>query len=314
MKQTAHKLQGLHLACAAMIAVAWAVAIVGIFVNAKNGQRLSLDTSSGNLNWYILLFLSLAPVTATSVAGMFGRSGSWGAGTAIFVMAVLLVGFNIWLAGEYLGDQMLGRVKQSHNQELSNKEMVNRTNDELIRSRRDAEQSLWRSHAAAKDPVEKKRLEEQLERLRNTPLSLVAPMDAPSVGARASWLSDRWGWSQDTIAGITPSAIPIAMAAVEVVFSLIGFAKWPRPITPELRGIPTKLARARAKTDLIKMQGQGIHFCVTEYASRWDAPRGTASRWIDEFQTEGITRKVLKGGRKVCVDPAAMKGRLKVVS
>ncbi len=303
MSQQPIKLQGLHLACAAMIAVAWAVAIVGIFVNAKNGQRLSLDASSGNLNWYILLFLSLAPVTATSVAGMFGRSGAWGACSAIFLMAILLVGFNIWLAGEYLGDQMLGRVKQSHNQQISNKEMVDRTNDEMIRSRREAEQSLWRSHAATKDPTEKKRLEEQAERLRNAPLALIAPMDAPAVGARASWLSDRWGWSQDTIAGITPSAIPIAMAAVEVVFSLIGFAKWPRQNS---RGFPEtfgKLTREEAKSHLLKMQKQGRELSNSEYAEKWGVPPGTASRWTSEFAQEGLTRRVQRGRRKVAVAP-----------
>ncbi len=296
----------MHFGCVAMIAIAWGVAGVGIFINAKNGQRLSIDVEGSNLNWWVLFAVSIAPVAAMSWGGLMSRAGKPVVAGAWFGLAVLFVCFNVWMAGEYLGDQMLGRAEQARDQKSSNEKIANMTNEEILRSKRETEDKLLRALTATKDPIEKKRLEEQLKEVQQRPLAFIAPMDGgPSVGARASWLSKVVGWSKETVEGITPNVVPIVMAAVELFFSFAGFSQWPKPRNDnsgEFTTIQRKFTKIEAGQDAVARATAGQPIQSGVEASRlWNVSEATACNWLRDFRKTGLIRRERNGTKLAIV-------------
>jgi hypothetical protein len=297
---------GMRVPCAAMVGIAWTVAGVGVFINAKNGQRLSIDVDGSNLNWWLILAISVAPVAAMSWSGLMSRNGRRAASVGWFFLALVFVTINIWMAGEYLGDQMLGRAEQAKDQKSSNRKIADMTNEEILRSKRDAEDKLLKAITTTKDPAEKKRLEEQLEHLQTRPLALIAPSFAgPSVGARASWLSKLLGWSMETVEGITPNVVPVVMAAVELFFSLAGFSQWPKAQNenPSLSNlIKPKYQREDAKADVLAIVSTGgVVPSGAEAARRWNVSPQTAGNWLRDFRKEGLLKRERQGVRLAIV-------------
>ena len=132
--------------------------------------------------------------------------------------AIPLVAFNLWSASEYVGDQMLGRQQLREQRFISDQQLAELSNAEVMRSKREAETSLWKAWAATRDPAEKTRIEKQLKQIRSETPALKAAIDASAVGARASWLSRRLGWDQEAIKGVTPMAIPVLSHRVVLNF------------------------------------------------------------------------------------------------
>ena len=118
--------------------------------------------------------------------------------------AVPLVTFNLWSASEYVGDQMLGRQQLQEQRFTSDQQLAEMSNAEVIRSKREAEATLWKAWAVTRDPAERTRIEKQLKKIRSETPALRAAMEAGTVGARASWLSRRLGWDKEAIEGVTP--------------------------------------------------------------------------------------------------------------
>src|SRR5215471_4656517 len=244
MSETANKPSTIAVAgCVAMIGIGWALATICVFINIRNGVRLTTDNYGTFLNGALIADVSVAPIAATSFTGYHFRGGRWGKAIACLLVAVPLIIFNAWSSTEFVGDQMLGQIKAQEDNLTTRKQLSESVNAEKLRSKREAEARFLDAWTRTKDPAEKARIERQLEKLRAETPELTAPMADPkaTVGARASWLSKRLGWDKETIEGITPTVLPILVQIVEVFFSLMGFASWPSKSPAEANGNQQRL-------------------------------------------------------------------------
>jgi hypothetical protein len=296
------------LACLAMVGISWAMVISNIVINIRNGQRLSIDDHGWLMNGVIVGTLSLAPTAAMSFAGYRWKRGGKGLAILAGLAALPLVAFNLWSASEYVGDQMLGRQLQQEQRFTSDQALAEMSNAEVIRSKREAEATLWKAWGATKDAAEKTRIEKQIERVRAETPKLRAALEANAVGARATWISKHIGWSKEAIEGVTPTAVPALMQLVELVFSFLGFSAWPRmqandnqiefnEFSPEFKAASHDEARA----DIVRLKaiGQldGLKLNKAAFAKRWGVPNSTAWTWIQKFQAEGLIESPRTGKR-----------------
>jgi hypothetical protein len=324
MSETANKSSTMAVAgCVAMIGIAWALATICVFINIRNGVRLTTDSYGSVLNGALVAGVSVAPIAATSFTGYHFRGGRWGKAITCLLVSAPLIIFNAWSSTEFVGDQMLGQIKAQEENLTTKKQLSESINAEKLRSKREAEERFLEAWVRTKDPAEKARIEKQLEKLRAEMPELTAPMADPKAGARALWLSKRLGWDRETIEGITPTVLPILVQIVEVFFSLMGFASWPARSPAETSGNQQRLpatvrqlsrteaeeARKTAQADLEQLVAQNAEPCVTDCAARWGVDKGTASKWISDFVRNAPMRKIQRGKRKVVVAHP----RLKVV-
>jgi len=291
--------------CLALVGISWAMMVCNILINIRNGQRLSLDDHGWLMNGAIVGTLSLAPTAAMGFAGYRWARGRRGLATVAILAAVPLVIFNLWSVSEYVGDQMLGRQQLQEQRFSSEQQLAEMSNAEVMRSKREAETTLWRAWTATRDPSEKARIEKQLNELRTETPKLRAAIEAGVVGARASWLSRHWGWDKEAVAGVTPMAVPVLMQMVELVFSFLGFSAWPRKQATEhpveSNKIQTGFNVDDARSDVIRLRATGeldrMKLSKIAFARRWRVPRSTAWAWLQKFQGEGFIESAPSGSR-----------------
>jgi hypothetical protein len=270
------------LACLVLVGISWAMVVCNIIINIRNGQRLSIDDHGWLMNGVIVGTLSLAPTAAVGFAGYRWKRG--GRGLAALA-AVPLVVFNLWSASEYVGDQMLGRQQLQEQRFTSDQQVAEMSNAEVIRSKREAEATLWKAWGTTKDSAEKGRIEKQIEKIRAETPKLRAALEAGTVGARATWISKHIGWSKEAIEGVTPMAVPALMQLVELVFSFLGFSAWPRrqatdcPIefnefNPEFKA---GFSLEDARRDLVQLRASSeldaMKLSKAAFAQRWHVPK-----------------------------------------
>src|SRR5262245_24274777 len=208
-----------------MISMSGFVLVLNISMNIRNGQRLSIDDLGWFANGALIGALSLAPTAAMAFSGYYWRRGRYILSSLAALVAVPLVGFNLWNAYEFVGDQMLGK----HDRATIDQELANKSNEEILRSKREAEERLWQAWRATRDLPEKSILLRQIEKVRSEIPTLKATIEAPSaIGARATWLAKQFGWDKGAIDGITPMLLPVFMQLVELSFSFFGFSARPR--------------------------------------------------------------------------------------
>jgi len=292
-----------RFACLALVGISWAMVIANIIINIRNGQRLSVDDHGWLMNGLIVGTLSLAPTAAMGFAGYRWAGGRKGLAIVAISAAVPLIVFNLWSASEYVGDQMLGRQQLQEQRFATDQQLAEMSNAEVMRSKREAEETLWKAWTATRDPVEKARIEKQIEKLRTETPKLRAAIEG-TVGARASWISKRIGWSKEAIEGITPMTVPMLMQLVELVFSFLGFSAWPRKsvaaepadhpansnkIQPELY---PEFTLNDARRDLARLRVTGeldnMKMSKAAFAKRWGVPKSTAWTWLQKVQAEGL--------------------------
>src|SRR6516164_7738416 len=196
-----------RFACLALVGISWAMVIANIIINIRNGQRLSVDDHGWLMNGLIVGTLSLAPTAAMGFAGYRWAGGRKGLAIVAISAAVPLIVFNLWSASEYVGDQMLGRQQLQEQRFATDQQLAEMSNAEVMRSKREAEATLWRAWTATRDPMEKARIEKQLKELRTETPTLRAAIEAGIVSARAGWLSRHLGWDKEAVAGVTPMAV-----------------------------------------------------------------------------------------------------------
>jgi Homeodomain-like domain len=211
---------------------------------------------------------------------------------------------------------MLGRQQLQEQRFTSDQQLAEMSNAEVMRSKREAEATLWKAWASTRDPAERARIERQLKETRSETPMLRAAMEAGTVGALASWLSRRWGWDKEAIEGVTPMAIPLLMQMVELVFSFLGFSAWPRK---QLAELPVAFSRIQpeftmddARRDMIQLRGSGeldgMRLSKADFAKRWGVPRSTAWNWLQRFKSEGLIDCVATGmrnGTAICARVAS---------
>ena len=138
------------LACLILVGISWAMVVCNI-INIRNGQRLSIDDHGWLMNGVIVGTLSLAPTAALGFAGYRWKRDGRGSSALAALAAVPLVVFNLWLASEYVGDQMLGRQQLQEQHFASDQQVAEMSNADVIRSKREAEATLWKAWGATKD-------------------------------------------------------------------------------------------------------------------------------------------------------------------
>ena len=300
---------GSRLVAGALVAISWAMVISNIVINIRNGQRLSIDDHGWLMNGVIVGTLSLAPTAAMGFAGWsWARSRRGLAAWAILVAAPLMI-FNLWSASEYVGDQMLGRQQLQEQRFQSDQHLAETSNAEVIRSKREAEATLWKVWSAAKDPVERTRIQKQIEKVRTETPNLRAALEAGTIGARATWISNHIGWSKEVIEGVTPMAIPALMQLVEVVFSFLGFSVWPRKLATdrpiEFNEFRAEFSLEDARHDIVQLKATGeldtMMLSKAAFAKRWRVPRSTAWTWLQKFEADGLIESVPTGTRNATV-------------
>jgi hypothetical protein len=308
------------LACLVLVGISWAMVVCNIIINIRNGQRLSIDDHGWLMNGVIVGTLSLAPTAAMGFAGYRWKRGGRGLAVLAALAAVPLVVFNLWSASEYVGDQMLGRQQLQEQRFTSDQQLAEMSNAEVIRSKREAEATLWKAWGITKDPAERARLEKQIQKVRTETPNLRAAIEAGTVGARASWISKHIGWSKEVIEGVTPMAVPALMQLVELVFSFLGFSAWPRkqatdrPIefnefNPEFKA---EFSLEDARRDIVRLRATGeldtMKMSKAAFAKRWRVPRSTAWTWLQKFQADGLIECVPTGTRNVTAIRARVNG------
>jgi hypothetical protein len=115
------------------------------------------------------------------------------------------------------------------------------------------------------------------------------------------------GWDQEAIAGVTPTAVPVLMQMVELVFSFLGFSAWPRkqPTVPkiEFNRIQSEFSMDDARRDIVQLGASGVlngmRLSKADFATRWDVPKSTAWNWLQRFKREGLINSVATGTRSV---------------
>jgi hypothetical protein len=200
----------------------------------------------------------------------------------------------------------------------SDQQLVELSNAEVMRSKREAEATLWKVWAATRDPAERTRIEKQLKQIRSETPALRAAMGTGTVGARAGWLSRRWGWDKEAIEGVTPMAIPVLMQMVELVFSFLGFSAWPHKQPPELpvefNRIQPEFSIDDARRDIVQLGASDVlndmKLSKAGFAKRWDVPNSTAWSWLQQFTREGLIDTVATGTRNVTAVRARVNGTM----
>src|SRR5215475_6781371 len=109
---------------------------------------------------------AVAPTAAVGFAGYRWKRGGRGLAALAALAAVPLVVFNLWSASEYVGDQMLGRQQLQEQRFQSDQQLAETSNAEVIRSKREAEATLWKAWSAAKDSAERTKIQKQIEKVR----------------------------------------------------------------------------------------------------------------------------------------------------
>src|SRR5262249_20345606 len=163
-----------------------------------------------------------------------------------------------------------------------------KSNEEILRSKREAEERLWQAWRATRDLPEKSILLRQIEKVRSEIPTLKATIEAPSaIGARATWLAKQFGWDKGAIDGITPMLLPVFMQLVELSFSFFGFGARPRrrekerPTEPPLDSAEfrAEFSMDEARQDVLQLSANGVlnkmNLNKAAFAERWHVPTST---------------------------------------
>ncbi len=300
---------GISFAGWGLIAIGYAVAAISVVINARYGLRMTID-EDGWIQGALMCALGVGPAALASYSGANWRPGSRGRSAFAYAIGICLVCISVWNAWDFMSGQMLGKAQIAERRLAVDKDIAEITNTETIRSRRDAEEEMWRTYKVTKDPVERKRLEVRIEEMRKEPLALTAPLAVgDATNARSNWLSKRMGWDRDAIQGVTPVAVPVLMAIVEITFPWLGFMG--RLAPPERGGKtsksplnPRQFSKDEARNDVKARLASGKGFLSNkEAAEAWGQSPQLAHKWLKSFRAEGIVRRQQRGRTKAVLPP-----------
>ena len=305
-------------------AMGFGMAGVSVAINARYGQRMSVDDDGRLLNAALLIFISLGPSALSFYGAKLSARGQRRKARVSFALALVLISYSVWNANDFLTDQMLGKVRVVERKLESNKDISEQSNAEIIRSRRRTEDELWKQLKAEKNPAEKQRIEEKIEQLASKPVALsAAPVDSSAIDNRSSWLSRKTGIDRDLLQAIAPTGGAILMAAVELFFPWLGAGKAPAPAPNEgglwgrwrrrhdgkLSANSRQFTKAEARDYVIAMVARGEGFQSNKEAAEvWGVSEPLASKWLASFRSEGILRREQRGRTKAVVAPRHANG------
>jgi hypothetical protein len=292
-----------------LIAIGYAVAAISVVINLRYGLRMTID-EDGWIQGALMCALGISPAALASYSGATWQPQTRGRSAFAYFIGIGLVCVSVWNAWDFVGGQMLGKAQIAERKQAVDKDIAEITNTEILRSRRDAEEEMWRTYKVTKDPVERKRLEVRIEEMRKEPISLTAPLAVgDATNARSNWLSKRLGWDRDAIQGVTPIVVPLFMAIIEITFPWLGFMG--RRVPPERGGKPSKspanprqFNKEEARNHLKALVAVGKGFGSNkEAAEAWGIDQQLAHKWLKSFRSEGIIRRAQRGRTKAVLPP-----------
>jgi len=311
-----------RLACLALIALGYFVAAISVYINIKNGQRLSIDDDGYYSQGGLLFAIATAPVLLSSVAANITATGWWRAlqggmlATAVFLMAL-----SGWQSFSFMSDQTLGKVKLSEMKAKSAKDIAELENQTAIQERKELREMAMRTYLQAKSKEGKEQSLADIERITGKPLSLVAPsVEIAVADARAAMAQKLLGWDKDSVHGLSVALVALVAAFIEVGGPWAGFILWPsrqqghhskgsqnRPYAQRLSETfrkPSKKkgkdVKEKAKKDILT-ETEPLH--QEAWAKRWGVSTGMASKWLKEWRKDGTLKHKRYGRRHLHFAP-----------
>jgi hypothetical protein len=215
------------LACGAVVAIGYAAAFISVSINARYGQRMSVDVDGYYLQSALLLVLSLGPAILTSYSGFAWRARTWLKATGAFVFAAALMVFSAWNVNDFVASQMLGKARTAEYQQQTSKDLAEVRNTLTLEERKELRDSLLKKYGSAKSKEDRDDAMAKLEALSNRPVDLQVAMPNVAPDARSDTLKKWFGTDRETIQSIAPVGAALFMVLVELFCPFLGFSGWP---------------------------------------------------------------------------------------
>jgi len=314
--------QAARLACLALIALGYFVAAISVYINIKNGQRLSIDDDGYYSQGGLLFAIAVAPVILSSVAANITARGWWRVLQAgMLAAAIILMALSCWQSFSFMSDQTLGKVKLSEMKAKNAKDIAELENQTAIQERKELREMAMRTYLQAKSKEGKEQSLADIERITGKPLALVAPsVEIAVADARAALAQKVLGWDKDSVHGLSVALVALVAAFIEVGGPWVGFTLWPlrqqehhgeeskhRPHAQRLRETFRKPSRKKGKE--LKEKAKNDILTETEplhqeaWAKRWGVSTGTASKWLKEWRKDGTLNHKRSGRRHLHFPP-----------
>jgi len=289
------------LACGAVVLLGYAAACVSIVMNARYGQRMSIDVDGHWLNGIALLVISLGPAAITSYSGFAWRARKRLMGLCTFAGAALLMLVSAYNANDFLTSQMVGKVKATEKQQDDSKGLTETRNNLTLEERKDLRESYRKKYDTARTKEERDDAGAKLEALTNRPIELQATGPNVDLGTRSNLLSRWLGVDRDTILGVAPASIALAIVLMELFLPFVGFSGWPTSRPPaggssasseerkptKIKALPDlrpKTTQKAAYDDLKQMLKGGVEIpSQAMLARRWNVSEVTVHTWLGKW-------------------------------
>jgi hypothetical protein len=310
----------MRLLCLGMLIAGLVAAVVHGWMSVRYAQRLTVDAEG----WWVqgggTIALSILGWLFAGGAGLLAdkRTVSGWIGTGLMmVIAVGFVGYTVSNSTGYAGFQVYSKTRPAEARRKAAEDVAAITNKIVVDERKELRTELFRTYAVVKT-AEKEKVLGQIEALSQKPVVLQIP-DAPEtavIDPRAEVARSLLGVDMEKAQALSIAALPILLVIGEILGPFLSALLWPHAALenrPRLNATLQQLSVSQAKSDVLAMTANGTELCVTEYGERWGVNKGVASRWLDDFQRQGVIKKVRRGARLVAVAPARANGHIKLV-
>lgn len=303
---TTNRMEMPKLACGAVVLTGYAAAFISVSINARYGQRMSVDLDGYWLQGALLLVLSLGPAILTSYSGFAWRAGTYVKAIGAFVFASCLMMFSAWNANDFVTDQMVGKILTTESQQGESKTQAETRNNLTLEERKELRESLRRKYDTARTKEERDDALSKLEALTNRPIELQASGPIVVPNARSNALKKWFGADKETTQSIAPLGAALFMVAVELLCPFLGFSGWPVPrsegggsLTPDkdrraprskpLTPLKPKTSKQAAYEELkVLLAGGRKVESQASLARKWGVSEPTVHLWLAEW---GVTKE-----------------------
>lgn len=305
------------LACGAVVAIGYAAAFISVTINARYGQRMSVDIDGYWLQAALLLVLSLGPAILTSYSGFAWRAGTWLKASGAFLFAAALMVFSAWNVNDFVASQMLGKLKNAEYRQQARKDLAEIKNNLTVEERKALHESLLNKYRTGRTKEERDDAMAKIEALGNRPVALEISDAIVVTDARSDTLKKLFGTDRDTVQSIAPLGAALLMVLVELLCPFLGFSGWPTSVSSEEQEPPKnpRFGSLRPKPplaafeDLKKLMESGAEIPNQKWlADRWNCSESVV---CDRLNKWGIERKPNGRGKANKILPFPVNGHAK---
>lgn len=256
------------------------------------------------------------PTGFTLVFAGFGgcllRASWWKTALCLYVLVAGFMAYTASNSMDFMADQTVARTQAHVTRATVAKDITGIQNETLLKERAERNENLWRTYVTAKTPADKDRVLKEIKESTQDPVALQAPaVEVVALGS-GSILNRHLGWRPEAIQEVKALALPVLVMIGKALGITLGFACWPRRTAEAWKASPPtrqvadafpanvrKLSKAEARADLIAMVAHGAEIgSGRELSQRWGVNEGTVSKWLGDFQREGIIKRQPNGQRR----------------